>query len=59
MVFLPFLSKLVRCLSGRKSKPGKFVYGQPYRGFESHLHRKKGLNTKKSIQSLCHFIQIC
>lgn len=24
-----------RCLSGRKSKPGKFVYWQRYRGFES------------------------
>src|SRR5688572_20544527 len=29
-----------RCQSGRTSKPGKFVYGKPYRGFESHPLRK-------------------
>ena len=29
------LHSLETCQSGRTSKPGKFVYGQPYRGFES------------------------
>ncbi len=35
---------LETCQSGRTSKPGKFVYAQVYRGFESLSLRIKGQN---------------
>ena len=45
----------VRCQSGRTSKPGKFVYGQPYRGFESLGLRM--INTKGAWRRLFTFLK--
>ena len=36
-----------RCQSGRTSKPGKFVYEQSYRGFESHPLRSEAETTPR------------
>ena len=36
---------LERCPSGLRSKPGKFVYGKLYRGFESRPLRSSNLDT--------------